>query len=111
MDIECAGRKVGWGLEPRVHAGAPHTLPQWPFREPQGHFPEAEKDPVIQIASMVTEQGQERPLVRNVMTLNSCAPIVGAEVMAFSREEDLLKVASSYSRQNTVLCPGTCQLG
>lgn len=59
----------------------------------QGHFPEAEKDPVIQIASMITEQGQDKPIVRNVMTLNTCAPIVGAEVMAFDKEEDLLKVS------------------
>lgn len=58
----------------------------------QGHFPEAEKDPVIQIASMVTEQGQSKPLVRNVMTLDTCAAIVGAEVMPFELEEDLLKV-------------------
>ncbi|CAL8467309.1 g6846 [Coccomyxa elongata] len=65
VDIECAGRK--------------------------GHFPEAEKDPVIQIASLVTEQGQSKPLVRNVMTLDSCAAIVGAEVMSFDKEEDLLK--------------------
>ena len=57
----------------------------------QGHFPEAEKDPVIQIASMVTEHGSERPLVRNVMTLGTCAPIVGSEVMSFSSEEELLK--------------------
>lgn len=65
MDIECAGRK--------------------------GHFPEAQLDPVIQIASMVTVQGQAAPLVRNVMTLGSCAAIVGAEVMSFDKEADLLK--------------------
>ncbi|CAL5224971.1 g7745 [Coccomyxa viridis] len=65
VDIECAGRK--------------------------GHFPEAEKDPVIQIASMVTEQGKETPTVRNVLTLQSCAPIVGAEVMSFDNEAALLK--------------------
>jgi hypothetical protein len=58
----------------------------------QGHFPEAEKDPVIQIASLVTEQGKDTPTVRNVMTLKSCAPIVGAEVMAFDSEAELLKV-------------------
>ena len=61
----------------------------------QGHFPEAEKDPVIQIASMVTVQGEERPCVRNVMTLNTCAPIVGAEVMSFQKEEDLLRVSAA----------------
>ncbi len=62
------------------------------FDNVQGHFPEAEKDPVIQIASMVTEQGKDKPTVRNVMTLNSCAPIVGAEVMSFANEAELLKV-------------------
>ena len=69
----------------------------------QGHFPEAEKDPVIQIASLVTEQGQPAPVVRNVMTLGTCAPIVGAEVMSFSREEDLLKVWRGCSRIHTGL--------
>lgn len=37
-------------------------------------------DPVIQIASMVTNQGESSPQVKNVLTLNSCAAIVGAEV-------------------------------
>ena len=61
----------------------------------QGHFPEAEKDPVIQIASMVTEQGKQKPTVRNVMTLKSCAAIVGAEVMSFESEAELLKVRAT----------------
>lgn len=64
----------------------------------QGHFPEAEKDPVIQIASMVTEQGKETPTVRNVLTLQSCAPIVGAEVMSFDNEAALLKVSNPHSQ-------------
>ncbi|KAG1677462.1 hypothetical protein FOA52_001918 [Chlamydomonas sp. UWO 241] len=64
FDIECAGRK--------------------------GHFPEAKIDPVIQIASMVTVQGKDTPAVRNVMTLKSCASIVGAEVMSFEKEADML---------------------
>ena len=65
VDIECAGRK--------------------------GCFPEAEVDPVIQIASMLTVQGEQEPQVRNIMTLGSCAPIVGSEVMSFDREPDLLR--------------------
>lgn len=52
---------------------------------------------MIQIASLVTEQGKERPTVRNVMTLQSCAPIVGAEVMSFDSEAALLKVSTSRS--------------
>ena len=58
----------------------------------QGHFPEADKDPVIQIASMVTVQGESTPTVKNVMTLKSCAAIVGAEVMSFNSEAEMLKV-------------------
>lgn len=58
----------------------------------QGHFPEAKKDPVIQIASMVTVQGDSQPIVRNVMTLDTCAPIMGAEVMSFPTEQQLLRV-------------------
>lgn len=64
VDIECQGRK--------------------------GHFPEPEHDPVIQIASLVTEFGKKQPAVRNIMTLKSCAPITGAEVMSFDDEKALL---------------------
>ena len=59
-------------------------------------FPSAQRDPVIQIASMITVQGESKPVVKNVMTLNTCAGIVGSEVMAFQDERDLLKVG--YSR-------------
>jgi len=70
----------------------------------QGCFPEAEKDPVIQIASMVTEHGSDRPLVRNVMTLGSCAPIVGSEVMSFATEEELLKARRGGLPRPDALC-------
>lgn len=63
VDIECAGRK--------------------------GQFPDAKHDPVIQIASHVSVHGQGT-LVKNIMTLGGCAPIVGAEVMSFKNEKDLL---------------------
>ena len=46
----------------------------------QGHFPEAEKDSVIQIASLVSVLGQPEPAVKNIITLNTCSSIVGAEV-------------------------------
>ena len=66
FDIECAGRK--------------------------GVFPEPDKDPVIQIANMVINQGDKDPFIRNVFTLNTCAPIVGSQVLSFSKEADMLKV-------------------
>lgn len=64
FDIECAGRK--------------------------GIFPEASQDPVIQIAAVVTVQGETQPMSRAVFTLRSCAPIVGAEVYAFESEQEML---------------------
>lgn len=56
----------------------------------KGHFPEAEKDPVIQIANVLSVQGQVEPLVKNVLTLKGCLPIVGAQVLVNNTEEDLL---------------------
>lgn len=64
MDIECQGRK--------------------------GHFPEAEKDPVIQIANTVTVYGDTKPIVQTVFTLNSCLPIVGAQIISSDTEEEML---------------------
>ena len=57
-----------------------------------GIFPEPDKDPVIQIANMVIRQGEKDPFIRNVFTWKSCAQIVGAEVLSFDTEEELLRV-------------------
>lgn len=62
-----------------------------------GIFPEPDKDPVIQIANMVIRQGEKDPFIRNVFTLKSCAPIVGAEVLSYEKEAELLKVRSQVS--------------
>jgi DNA polymerase delta subunit 1 len=65
LDIECQGRK--------------------------GHFPEAEQDPVIQIANAVSVYGNnDGPIVQNVFTLRGCLPIVGAQVIPSDTEEDML---------------------
>lgn len=63
----------------------------FPYVHPQGVFPEASQDSVIQIASMVTVLGQDTPIVRNIMTLNTCAPILGAEVMSFPTEQEMFR--------------------
>ncbi|KAK1371435.1 Dna polymerase delta catalytic subunit [Heracleum sosnowskyi] len=52
--------------------------------------PEATLDPVIQVANMVTLQGESEPLIRNVMTLKSCSPIDGVDVMSFDTEREVL---------------------
>ncbi|KAF8199125.1 hypothetical protein BJ912DRAFT_950996 [Pholiota molesta] len=65
FDIECAGRK--------------------------GIFPEATVDPVIQIANMVTRQGEAKPFVRNIFTLNTCSNIVGSQVISYDDEAKMLQ--------------------
>lgn len=57
-----------------------------------GIFPEADKDPVIQIASMVQRQGETEPFIRTVFTLQSCASIVGSQILCFTQEKRLLQV-------------------
>ena len=72
MDIECAGRR--------------------------GHFPDAEHDPVIQIATMVTCQGDDKPIIKAIWTLDTCAPIVGADVLSFTDERELLRSWGKFLR-------------
>jgi DNA polymerase delta subunit 1 len=64
FDIECAGRK--------------------------GVFPEANEDPVIQIANVVTRYGESKPFIRNVFVLGSCSLIVNTQILEFQKEEEML---------------------
>lgn len=73
FDIECMGRK--------------------------GFFPEAEQDPVIQIANVVTLQGSKAAIVRNVFTLGTCTPIAGAQVIEHEKEEDMLDRWAAFVRE------------
>ncbi|CCG82067.1 DNA polymerase [Taphrina deformans PYCC 5710] len=72
FDIECAGRK--------------------------GIFPEAEIDPVIQIANAVTRFGDSKPFVRNVFTIDTCAPIVGCQVFEHDDGGALLSAWAKFVR-------------
>lgn len=65
FDIECAGRK--------------------------GVFPEAEKDPVIQIANVVTRYGEQKPFVRNVFVMDTCSLIVNTQLFEFADEGQMLQ--------------------
>ena len=64
FDIECAGRK--------------------------GIFPEANQDPVIQIANVVTRYGEAKPFVRNVFSLDTCSLIVNTQILEFDAEDKML---------------------
>lgn len=64
FDIECAGRK--------------------------GVFPEANQDPVIQIANVITRYGESKPFVRNVFCLGTCSLIVNTQIFEFHDEAKML---------------------
>ncbi|KAL6854234.1 DNA polymerase family B domain-containing protein [Trichoderma novae-zelandiae] len=64
FDIECAGRK--------------------------GIFPEANMDPVIQIANVVTKYGEKKPFIRNVFCLDTTSSIVATQILDFEKEEQML---------------------
>lgn len=64
FDIECAGRK--------------------------GIFPEANHDPVIQIANAVTKYGEKKPYIRNVFCLDTTSSIVATQILEFAQEEKML---------------------
>ncbi|KAH3885678.1 hypothetical protein DPMN_009673 [Dreissena polymorpha] len=66
---------------------------------PPGVFPEPDKDPVIQIANMVVRQGEHSPFIRNVFTLNTCAPVIGSHVMSFMTEKELLSKWAMFVRE------------
>lgn len=64
FDIECAGRP--------------------------GIFPDPKIDPVIQIASYLTVQGESAPRLGTIFILGTCAPIADADVRTFSDERAML---------------------
>lgn len=49
----------------------------------KGKFPTAENDSIIQIANICQINGVSEPFIRNVFTLNTCAPIIGTQVFSF----------------------------
>ncbi|KAI9801596.1 MAG: DNA-directed DNA polymerase delta [Sarcosagium campestre] len=73
FDIECAGRK--------------------------GVFPEAEIDPVIQIANVVTRYGESKPFVRNVFCLDTCSLIVNTQIFEFDSESKMLMAWRNFLQE------------
>lgn len=61
-------------------------------------FPEAQRDAVIAVGSVVLRQGEREPFARCVLTLRPCAPILGSQVLSFEREEDLLQSWAEFVR-------------
>ncbi|KAL4573630.1 hypothetical protein LXL04_020444 [Taraxacum kok-saghyz] len=51
------------------------------------------------IANLVTLQGEEQPFVKNVLTLKSCSPIVGVDVMSFDTEREVLLAWRDFVRE------------
>ncbi len=54
------------------------------------HFPKVDGDPVIQIASVVYKYGDPGVSYRHIVTLDTCDPIEGAEVISCMDEAEVL---------------------
>lgn len=64
-----------------------------------GIFPEAEHDPVIQIANYVQVQGETSPAFAVIFTLGTCSPTgCGAQVLAYDSEAALLRAWAFFVR-------------
>lgn len=70
FDIECAGRK--------------------------GIFPEANHDPVIQIANIVTKYGDKEPFILNVFCLDTTSYIEATQVLEFAKEDKMLSAWQQF---------------
>ena len=55
---------------------------------------------------MVSVQGETVPFIRNVFTLDTCAPIVGSDVLCFQTEKELLQVAFLVGSAGEVVLSG-----
>ncbi|CAD6199696.1 unnamed protein product [Caenorhabditis auriculariae] len=73
LDIECIGRR--------------------------GVFPEAQEDPIIQIANMVKVEGEAEPFIRNCFVLGTCAPVVGSSIIECVNESVLLEKWAEFIRE------------
>ncbi|CAO4379261.1 unnamed protein product [Caenorhabditis nigoni] len=73
LDIECIGRR--------------------------GVFPEAIKDPIIQIANLVKVEGESEPFVRNCFVLGTCAHVVGSNIIECVNEKVLLEKWAEFVRE------------
>ncbi|KAF5201446.1 Dna polymerase [Thalictrum thalictroides] len=62
-------------------------------------FPEPTHDPVIQVANLVILQGEDQPFIKNIMTLKSCSPIEGVDVMSFDTEREVLLSWREFVRE------------
>ncbi|KAL4466727.1 hypothetical protein ABPG74_010324 [Tetrahymena malaccensis] len=56
-----------------------------------GGFPSAQKDPIIQIATVLKIHDQQEDIVRTVFTMDTCANIPGCIVKSFKTETELLQ--------------------
>ncbi|KAF8158189.1 ribonuclease H-like domain-containing protein [Crassisporium funariophilum] len=63
---------------------------------PKTGFPNGCKDPLYQIANMVSYYGQPTPFIRNVFAVGTCSPIIGSEVLSFTTEAELLQAWKKF---------------
>lgn len=66
---------------------------------PKGQFPDPKRDPVIQIANLVTTQGDKNAFIKNVMMTKNSTAIGGVEILSFTKEKAMLLAWSKFIQQ------------
>ena len=66
-------------------------------------FPDAKVDPIIQIANLVTVNGESKPVTKNLFALNGCSAIPGADVLEYYAR---FVASGGLDGKTTVLRPG-----
>jgi DNA polymerase elongation subunit (family B) len=61
-------------------------------------LPPIEGDKIIQIGTTIHRYGEEECFMKHIVTLDTCNPIPGAEVVACKREEDVIKEWFNFIR-------------
>ena len=98
VDVSCEDLISHLPTEDGWHKIAPLRLLSFDIecKGKDGHFPQAQSDPVIMIANYVTVQGKSEPLIKNVFVLGDCAPIVGVEIHCFKTEKEMLETWRNF---------------
>uniref|UniRef100_A0A914HJ83 DNA polymerase n=1 Tax=Globodera rostochiensis TaxID=31243 RepID=A0A914HJ83_GLORO len=65
---------------------------------PIGTFPDASRDPIIQIANMVKVEGQKEEFVRNCFVVGGCETVVGSDIVECRDEKELLEKWAVFVR-------------
>lgn len=73
-------------------------------------IPSACHDKEVHVHMMYIMQGEKDPFIRNVFTLDDCAPVVGSEVICFNKRDEakMLQVIHTLAARTIVTHTPQC---